>query len=262
MSKQHLCYNVYMRYIYSLIDPKDQKPRYVGQTSRTPKMRFKEHCKILSRPRLPVQKWIKKLDQIGLLKELKIAILEEVSEEEWKNKEMFWIKNYKNKYNLLNITEGGEGVVGYKHSQETRKKIKEKRATQTFSEETRRKFSLAHIGNQSAKGIHYKRNPGDLKKTWETRRRQGNDKSTEETRKKLSESHKGIYPSKETRRKLSESHKGHTVSEETRKKIGDSQRGEKHYNWGKHHSEETLEKMRKPHHYKINRKKYDKNMPC
>lgn len=45
---------------------------------------------------------------------------------------------------------------------------------------------------------------------------------SDETRKKLSEAHKGYQPSLETRRKLSESNKGRHVSAETRRKIGES----------------------------------------
>lgn len=66
---------------------------------------------------------------------------------------------------------------------------------------------------------------------------------SEETRKKLSESHKGKNLSEETKRKLSESHKGKSTwnkgkhfSEETRKKISGSLKG-------KHLSEETKQKL-------------------
>lgn len=71
-----------------------------------------------------------------------------------------------------------------------------------------------------------------------------------ETRKKLSESHKGRTFSEESRKKLSESHKGIKFSEEHRKKLGDANRGEKNGWWGKQgpnkgrtFSEETRKKM-------------------
>jgi len=48
----------------------------------------------------------------------------------------------------------------------------------------------------------------------------------------------------ERRRKISESKKGHVVSIETRRKISASLKGEKHYWFGKKHSEETKQKMR------------------
>lgn len=66
---------------------------------------------------------------------------------------------------------------------------------------------------------------------------------SEETRKKLSETHKGKHHSDETKKKLSETHKGEKnhmygkhLSEETKKKIGRALKG-------KHLSEETRKKM-------------------
>jgi group I intron endonuclease len=50
-------------------------------------------------------------------------------------------------------------------------------------------------------------------------------KHTEESKKKISEAHKGKLHSEETKNKLSEIQKGHMVSEETKKKMSDSKRG-------------------------------------
>ena len=91
---------------------------------------------------------------------------------------------------------------------------------------------------------------------------------SDETRKKLSISHKGKpsafkgkHHSEESRRKLSEAQKkyvgekhqmfGKHLSEEHKKKIGASNKGllsgEKHPMFGKHHSEETKKKMSNSH---------------
>ena len=59
---------------------------------------------------------------------------------------------------------------------------------------------------------------------------------SEETRKKLSEAHKGQSPSEETRKKLSEAHKGIPRSEETRKKMSIALKGQSR-------SEETRKKL-------------------
>lgn len=67
---------------------------------------------------------------------------------------------------------------------------------------------------------------------------------TEETKRKMSEGHRGRIVSEETRRKLSEANKGKTLSEETRKKVGDAQRG-------KVVSEETRLKMSEAHKGKV-----------
>ena len=83
---------------------------------------------------------------------------------------------------------------------------------------------------------------------------------SEETRKKISEAHKGKHRSEETRKKISEAHKGKEswikgkhLSEETRKKLSESHKGkvfsEEHRRKlseakkGKHRSEETCRKI-------------------
>lgn len=77
---------------------------------------------------------------------------------------------------------------------------------------------------------------------------------SEETRKKISESHKGMFLSEETKRKLSALNKGENnpnygkhSSEETRKKISESLKGENSYIYGKHLSEETRKKLSESH---------------
>lgn len=76
---------------------------------------------------------------------------------------------------------------------------------------------------------------------------------TEESRKKLSEAHKGKTRSEESRRKQSEANKGKNNpfygknhSEETRKKMSENHvdfKGENHPNYGKHLSEESRKKI-------------------
>lgn len=62
---------------------------------------------------------------------------------------------------------------------------------------------------------------------------------SEETRKKISEANKGKYVSEDTRKKISEA----WLREDYRNSI--IKRGKDHPFYGKHHSEESLEKMRK-----------------
>jgi len=74
---------------------------------------------------------------------------------------------------------------------------------------------------------------------------------TEETKKKMSESHKGMKLSKEHARNISEGlkgwaggMKGKNHSEESKKKLSDIQKGSNNSFYGKKHSEETKKKMR------------------
>ena len=96
---------------------------------------------------------------------------------------------------------------------------------------------------------------------------------SEETRRKISNSHKGINIwmkgktlSEETKKKISESLKGRPSgmlgkkhSDETKKKMSDEHRGEKNPFYGKHHSEENKikwsEKKKGKHHSEETKKK-------
>lgn len=76
---------------------------------------------------------------------------------------------------------------------------------------------------------------------------------SEETKRKMSESHKGMALSEETRRKISEAKKGKQLSGETKQKISEANKGKQfseeakqkmsESHKGKCHSEETKQKM-------------------
>ena len=95
-------------FIYALCCPLSGEIRYIGK-SNNPKGRFTKHKSKNSKDNnLDKKEWIKNLLSNNLLPVLKI--LEEVSIEEWKNKEKFYIKEYKNNgCNLLNICGGANG---------------------------------------------------------------------------------------------------------------------------------------------------------
>ena len=116
--------------------------------------------------------------------------------------EKLLIENYGRKDlglgNLVNMTDGGDGMVGLIFSEETRQKMSEWQKGKKLSEETKQKLSGAHKGKTHS----------------------------EETRQKISEIHKGKKRSEETRQKMSEANKGEknpnfgkTCSEETKQKI-------------------------------------------
>lgn len=66
---------------------------------------------------------------------------------------------------------------------------------------------------------------------------------SDETRKKISEAHKGKVHSEETRRKMSEAMKGKHHTEETRRKLSEAQKGRPSPIKGATLSEETRKKM-------------------
>ena len=86
----------------------------------------------------------------------KVEILyENISFDDAKDKEIQLIKEYgkiKNGGNLSNMTDGGDGISGYIHTDETKKVIKEKRKYQVFSQETKDIWSKNRMGNKKAFG--------------------------------------------------------------------------------------------------------------
>ena len=66
---------------------------------------------------------------------------------------------------------------------------------------------------------------------------------SEETKKKLSKSHKGKKQSEETKKKRSEKLKGIKRSDEIKRKIGEAHKGEKNHMYGKHHTDEAKKKI-------------------
>jgi len=123
------------------------------------------------------------------------------SKEEMDEREMFYIKEHNTMTpNGYNMTVGGEGVWGYKHTEEARKKMSLLNKGKIVSEETRKKMSIAFTGR---------------------------------------------FVSEETRKKMSESGKKKIFTEEHLKNISKARMGEGNAMYGKHHSEEAKEKIRK-----------------
>ena len=136
----------------------------------------------------------------------------------------------------FNFTKGGDGLFGYKHSEETKHKMSKaqvgeknhrygkppwnKGKTNVYSEETLKKMSDARKGKNY--GLVGKNHPSYGKKPWNN----------------------GKKWSDEVKQKISESHKGKKLSEETKQKLSEKLSGENNPNWGKHHSEETKQKIR------------------
>lgn len=129
---------------------------------------------------------------------------------------------------LRNLTNGGEGPSGHKHSKEHKNKISLKLKGikgKPHSEETKRKLSELVRGSNNP---NYGKTPSD------------------ETRKKISEKNKGKTVSEETRKKISEALKGKKrkpFTNETKRKMSERQIGEKNHNYGKSPSDETKRKM-------------------
>lgn len=122
----------------------------------------------------------------------------------------------------------GHHLYGKHLSDEHKRKLSEANLGRTKSEETRKKLSDAC----KASGCRPPSTKGRIIPEEERKRRSESGKKprpyaigkhpTDETRKKMSDSHKGKIPSAESVEKLKTSLKGHLVSEETRRKISET----------------------------------------
>jgi len=91
--------------IYGLVDPRDNTIRYVGKTKNTLPHRLKKH--LYENPKYNTHKhnWILSLKQIGIRPV--IIELEKCNENNWVEREQYWIGKIDN---LTNLTAGGEGI--------------------------------------------------------------------------------------------------------------------------------------------------------
>jgi hypothetical protein len=116
------------------------------------------------------------------------------TEKEALDHEMLLISCFKDMgYKLANMTDGGEGTSGYKHSLETKIKMSKK----TLSEQTRKKIGLAHFGMK--RSAEAKKNMSNAQKSILNRQR---PPCSEETKQKISQKLKGRVMSEESRLKM------------------------------------------------------------
>lgn len=203
-------YKIYL--ITNLVNNK----KYVGITKFSIEKRFIEHTKrgfILTES-------IKKYGK----ENFSIIELDECFDEQTAFiLEKKYISDYNTKVpNGYNLTDGGDGIIGW-----------------TITEEQR------ILRSKQAKQLHKDKKVGMHGK-----------KHSDETKLKISESHRGRSKewlrgrtlSDETKQKIREKHLGKIVSEETRKRISKNHHdvsGKNNPMYGKKHSPETIEKIKK-----------------
>jgi group I intron endonuclease len=169
---------------------------YIGLTTRTLEHRWKQHIYESNKKdswewNTPLGNAIKKYGKDSF----EVFVLEECSSEtEMKQKEIWLIRERKSLASETgyNLTLGGDGRLGYKLSEETKRKIGEGNFGKIMSDDARAKMSIA-----AKKRCVGKPSPMDGKK------------HTDDSLKKISESSKGRVFSEESRRKKSESLKAY-----------------------------------------------------
>ena len=121
--------------------------------------------------------------------------------------EKFYIKKYKAREVGYNLTDGGDGCLGRKQTEETKQKLRKPKSEETKQKisEAQKRYCKEHSGQNT--GNHYSLGP-----------------MTDEHKQKLSESHKGLTPWNKGKKGL------WTASEETKKKLSDSHKGKTPWN--------------------------------
>ena len=135
-------------YIYALHDPRNNLIRYVGK-SDTPYERLK--YRHLRKQELDADthksRWIKQLLKINLKPTL--SIIEKVPKDNWSEREIYWIKYYRDKgVKLTNEDNGGKGRdKGFKHKKSSIQKIIKALKGREVSEETKERIRRSNKKN-------------------------------------------------------------------------------------------------------------------
>lgn len=122
---------------------------YIGLTTQGAKVRYLHHLyEARSGSSFPIHRSIRKHGEGSF--ELEI-LAEATSTEELKELEIKFISelNSTNRELGYNLTLGGDGTLGRKHSEETKAKLRAKALNRVVSEETRERHRAAHARNKN-----------------------------------------------------------------------------------------------------------------
>lgn len=130
--------------IYILKCPTTGEVRYVGWTFDL-KKRLKNHAYTAQKFSRYRDCWIRKLMASELFP---VSEVVERGNGDWAAAERKWISRYRQAgASLTNLTDGGEGVPGLKHSPESIERVRQKKLGRKMTPEQRRKHSLALKGH-------------------------------------------------------------------------------------------------------------------
>ncbi len=175
--------------IYTLADPRTPEDiRYIGMTIRKLRYRLANH--IFEKDKNHRTDWIKSLIKQNLKPEIK-PLITVLDSKDAPNLEIQTIAQFRKwGYNLVNSTDGGEG--GLNPSAETRLKMSLTRIGRKHTEDAKARIAAAHLGNKYFLGMHHTKEV-KLKISATLKGRPSpwaGHKASEETRRKMSESHK------------------------------------------------------------------------
>lgn len=141
---------------------------------------------------------------------------------------------------LRNLTDGGDGISGYKHLPETISRVRNALKGRP-SHWIGKRHSLQARARMSASAKGRKASDETKKKMSDMRKGR---KMSEEARQKLIQARLGQQHSEETRQKISQNRKGKAAGENNPQY---GKKGELNHNWGKPRSDEVRRKISKAH---------------
>lgn len=182
---------------------------YIGQTTRTLKQRKSNHLNATKKENVVFHNAILKYGKENITWSIidRAESLDELNE-----KEKYWISYYNSYIHLknsngYNMTLGGNSTLGWKPSEETKKKIGE-----------------ANRKRMQGENNHQYGKRGELSTWW-------GRKHTKEEKKKIGDANRGKVVSEETKKKISEANSGEknhnyrkTFSEETIRKMSEARK--------------------------------------
>lgn len=184
------------KFIIYLLHHPTSKYMYIGKSS-TGLRRPREHSmpsSLKQYAHLPRSRWVVSLQKRGLSPQ--IVILEECAiAEDLDEAERFYIAYFRSiggKRSLLNLTDGGEGILGYRHSKEEIERQSAVQREKAKDPEERKRLRGLSTAYWTSQGSREKKRQERTGKKWSS-----------EIRAKMSATQKGRTRSPETRAKMS-----------------------------------------------------------
>lgn len=170
-----------MTYIYGLRRKGDTQFRYVGKAN-DPQARLAAHMTEAFRDHVRTHKnnWLRSVGR----KDVEYVVLEEVSSDQWKIRERYWIGHLRAEgHPLTNHLDGGGGVST--HSATSRERMSERAKGRVISRAQKEAVSRFHTGRKRSVLTVEKMRKAQQKRTIHP---MSGKKQTPETRRKISES--------------------------------------------------------------------------
>lgn len=144
-------------YIYKISD-EFGNVRYIGK-SNNPRRRLYQH--INDKSNKHKFNWLNSIIKRG--SKPIIEVIEKVSVDIWQEREIYWISKFKEDgFDLINMTIGGDGGNGHKHTKKSKKKMRHAKLGATLSDEHKEKISIG-IKKKSEESPNYNRSGNNLK---------------------------------------------------------------------------------------------------